>query len=68
MIATTLTFLERYDELRDLGVPDWQIAKRMGLTLLSPVRMLERYDRPIPPLLREMADDERARQRGRAAS
>ncbi|UJL29959.1 hypothetical protein HZU38_05515 [Mycolicibacterium vanbaalenii] len=67
MIATTLTFLERYDELRDLGVPDWQIAKRMGLTL-SLVRMLEKYDRPIPPLLRELADDERARQRGRAAS
>ncbi|XTP37123.1 hypothetical protein ACORG1_13275 [Mycobacterium sp. TJFP1] len=68
MIGTTLTFLERYDELCDLGVPDWQIAKRMGLTLLSLVRMLEKYGRPIPPLLREMADETRGRHRERAAS
>ena len=63
MIATTLTFLERYDELRDLGVPDWQIAKRMGITAASLVRMLERYGRPIDRLLAEIAHDEGERQR-----
>lgn len=59
MIATTLTFLERYDEMRGIGVPDWQIAKRMAVTLSSLERMLQRYHRPVSDLLRDMAQEER---------
>ena len=61
--ATTLSFTERYDEMRSLGILDWQIAKRMGISLHSLERMLERFGRPVPPLLREMADEERCGRR-----
>ena len=59
MPATTLSFLERYDEYRDMGVPDWQIAKRMGISFSSLERQLERYSRPVGELLREIAHEER---------
>jgi len=54
MIETTLSFEERYDELHDLGVPDWQIAKRLGISIESLARMLSRAGRPLDPLLSEM--------------
>lgn len=59
MTTTTLSFTERYDEMRDIGLPDWQIAKRLDITLSSLERMLERYDRPVSDLLRDMAREER---------
>lgn len=59
MIATTLSFTERYDEMHAIGLPDWQIAKRLDITLSSLERMLERYDRPVSDLLRDMAREER---------
>ncbi|WP_166905956.1 hypothetical protein [Mycobacterium sp. DL440] len=59
MIATTLSFTERYDEMHAIGLPDWQIAQRMEVTLSSLERMLERYDRPVSDLLRDMAREER---------
>ncbi|MBP3087003.1 hypothetical protein [Mycolicibacterium fortuitum] len=59
MIATTLSFTERYDEMHAIGLPDWQIAKRLDITLSSLVRMLERYERPVSDLLRDMAREER---------
>ncbi|OMB79247.1 hypothetical protein [Mycolicibacterium conceptionense] len=59
MIATTLSFTERYDEMHAIGLPDWQIAKRMGITLSSLERELARYDRPVSDLLRDMAREER---------
>jgi len=59
MIQTTLSFEERYDELRDLGVPDWQIAKRLGITIVSLERMLCRAGKPVDPLVREMAAESR---------
>ncbi|UVG34690.1 helix-turn-helix DNA binding protein [Mycobacterium phage Mask] len=62
-LGTTRTFCETYDELRLLGYPDWQIAKRMGITLLSLERQLVRYGRPISEQLREMAGEERAKRR-----
>lgn len=69
MIGTTLTFTERYDELRHaLGYPDWQVAKRMGISLSSLERMLERYGRPIGEELRDLAREERDRRERRAAS
>lgn len=59
MIATTLSFTERYDEMHAIGLPDWQIAKRLNVTLSSLERMLERYERPVSDLLRDMAREER---------
>ena len=59
MPSTTLSFLERYDELHGLGVPDWQAAKRMGITCSSLERQLERYGRPVSELLRDIAREER---------
>ncbi|NOR03658.1 hypothetical protein HGK72_26770 [Mycolicibacterium fortuitum] len=60
MIATTLSFTERYDEMHAIGLPDWQIAKRLNVTLSSLERMLERYERPVSDLLRDMAREERS--------
>ena len=59
MIQTTLSFEERYDELRDLGVPDWQIAKRLGISIESLARMLCRAGRPLDPLLSEMVAEQK---------
>ncbi|QFG09088.1 hypothetical protein I5J49_gp60 [Mycobacterium phage ThulaThula] len=60
-LGTTRTFCETYDELHQLGYPDWQIAKRMGISLLSLERQLDRHRRPISAQLREMASEERAK-------
>lgn len=57
---TTLSFTERYDEMHDIGRPDWQIAKHLGITLSSLERMLERYDRHVSEQLRDMAREERS--------
>lgn len=32
-VPSTLTLAERAQELRDLGVPDWEAANRLGITL-----------------------------------
>lgn len=56
---TRPSFPERYTELRDLGYPDWQIARKLGCSLSSLERQLGRYRMPIRELLREMAREER---------
>lgn len=62
MIATTLSFLERYDELHcDLHLSDWKIAKKLNMTLSSLERQLDRHNRPVSDLLRELAREERQR-------
>lgn len=63
--ASTLSFLERYDEMRDLGIPDWQIAKKMGISCKALERQLWRYGRPISALLGDMTRDEEERTRRR---
>jgi hypothetical protein len=68
-MSTTLSFTERYDELSDdLDLPDWQIAKKMGITLDSLERQLQRYERPVSELLSTMAHEERSRARSRTAA
>jgi hypothetical protein len=57
-VRSTLSFLERYDELRTLGILDWEIAKRMGLLPGSLLRMLEREGRTGSELLRAIAKEE----------
>lgn len=56
---TTLSFCERYDEMHAIGIQDWRIAQRMGMTLTSLERTLMKYRRPISTELRDMARDER---------
>lgn len=63
--TSTLTFIERYSELRDLGYRDWQTAARLGMTMSSLERQLGRYGLPISALLRDMAYEERQRWRSR---
>lgn len=68
-MTTTLTFPEQYRELRDdMALPDWQIAKRLGLSLSALERKLHRYNLPVGRALSEMVDDERARRRGLKAA
>ncbi|QBI97299.1 hypothetical protein KD930_gp55 [Mycobacterium phage Kevin1] len=62
-LGSTRTFCETYDELHQLGYPNWQIAKRMGISLLSLERQLTRHHRPISEQLREMAGEQRAKRR-----
>lgn len=46
---TTLTFPERYGELRyDMGLPIWQVAKKLGHSPASLYRMLLRYEMTVP--------------------
>ena len=60
-IVTSLSFTERYLELHELGYQDWQIAKRLGMSLSSLERGLQRCGMPVSPLLAEMANEERSR-------
>ena len=43
------SFEERYQELRDLGLPDEAIATRLGIKPVSLVRQLDRYGLPVSP-------------------
>lgn len=54
---STLTFLEKYQELRDLGVPQWEIANRLGITIESLVRKLGAARLPIDPLTQQMVQE-----------
>lgn len=69
-VATTLTFPEEYRELKDdMALPDWQIARRLNLSMEALERKLHRYKLPVSRELAEMAEDERVRRRDlRAAS
>lgn len=60
---STLTFIERYDEMHELGIPDWQIAKKMGITANALERQLARYRRPASDLLKELSSEELVRNR-----
>lgn len=62
-LGSTRGFCETYDELHEIGVPDWQIAKRMGISILSLERQLIRYGRQVSELLRDMADEERSKRK-----
>lgn len=69
-VTTTLTFPEEYRELKDdMGLPDWQIARRLKLSMEALERKLHRYKLPVSRELAEMAEEERVRRRElRAAS
>lgn len=59
-------FVARYREMRDeLGMADWEIAKRMDINLRSLVRSLRRHNMPVDPLLASMAVEERNQQQER---
>ncbi|UXA19508.1 hypothetical protein [Mycobacterium sp. SMC-4] len=61
--AAGVPFLETYSELRDeLRLPDWQIARRLGIKLSSLERRLDRHGRSVSPELRALAREERSRQ------
>jgi hypothetical protein len=54
----TRSWLEYYDEMHDIGIPEWEIAKKLGYSAATLVRMLQRKHRPVDPLLQDIADDE----------
>lgn len=59
-VRTTLTFPERYAELRyDMGLPIWQVAKKLGHSPASLYRMLLRYELTVPSELISMVADGR---------
>ena len=60
-MSNSLSFTERYLELHELGYQDWQIAKRLGMSLSSLERGLQRCGMPVSPLLAEMANEERSK-------
>ncbi|CAN3132274.1 hypothetical protein ACNUDN_30565 [Mycobacterium sp. smrl_JER01] len=63
-MKTTLSFPEQYRELKgDMALPDWQIARKLGLRLEALERKLRRYKLPVSRALSEMVDDERVRRR-----
>lgn len=63
-MKTTLSFPEQYRELKDdMALPDWQIARKLGLRLEALERKLHRYKLPVSRALSEMVDDERVRRR-----
>lgn len=48
-VRTTLTFPERYSELRyDMALPIWQVAKQLNYTLSTLYRMLLRHNMTVP--------------------
>jgi hypothetical protein len=59
ILGSTRTFLEHYDEFQAIGVPEWEIAKRMGITATSLKRMLLRENRSCGALLNSISAEER---------
>lgn len=53
------TFVPKYEELRELGYQQWEIAQRMGISVRSLVRQLKRHQIPVDRLAEEIAHDER---------
>lgn len=54
---TTLTYLERYAELRnDMGLPMWQVCQKLKLTPKSLYRMMLRDGAAIDPELLTLVD------------
>ena len=43
-VPSTLTLREQHDELADLGVAEWEIAKRLGLDVTAMREMLAKQD------------------------
>ena len=52
-------FLDRYQELTDIGVRDVDIPKRIGVTPGSLVRMMQREGITPSALLKEIAGEEK---------
>jgi hypothetical protein len=52
-------FVEEFQEYRDLGYQDWEIAKRMGISLRALVRQLYRHKLPVAEFTSQMAKEER---------
>lgn len=63
-VQTTLSFPERYAELRyDMELPIWQVAKQMKLSLASLYRMLLRNNMTVPHELSELVQDTKPRKK-----
>lgn len=54
-----LRFPEKYTEMADLGMTEWEIVDRLGITFTSLKRQLERYEMPISATVYEMVQEER---------
>lgn len=54
-------FRERYEELRDMGVPDVHMPRRLGMTADSLVRMMQREGITPSALLKSIAVEEKSR-------
>lgn len=54
------TFIERYTELRDIGVREVDMPKRLGVTPGSLVRMMQREGITPSALLKEIGEERRA--------
>jgi hypothetical protein len=59
--------IERYRELRELGVPEMQIPARLGIRAKSLARQLLRHGLPVSPALAELAQEERHQDRAVAS-
>ena len=58
-----LSFAERYQEMRDIGLSDREVIERLGITASSVERQLDRYGIPVSPTMRELARVERRAKR-----
>lgn len=59
--------IERYRELKALGVPDLQIPARLGIQAKSLARQLARHGLPIGPAIAELVQEERYKDRAVAS-
>lgn len=60
-LQTQLPFPEAYAELHAIGVPDHEIAKRLGTTPRRLRNLMQKWGFERSPLLAEMAGEERAK-------
>lgn len=59
MIPRANKFVDMYTELDQLGYQQWQIANKMGITITSLKRELNRYEIPVHPLTASIAAEQR---------
>jgi hypothetical protein len=65
--SAPLKFDARYSELRDLGYPDVEIARKMGVGFDSFVRQMHRYKFPVSDVIASLAVEERAKREQQAS-
>lgn len=53
------SFVDRYMECREIGIPDVNIAARMGISAVSLARQLERYGLDVPDSVRSLVTETR---------